>query len=79
MHLMNTLLNDIEADTTSELRSYEGSLRFYVKKAGKDTKLILQGTLGVTRNLRHPLCIDRIRVSSELQLLFMTVQNEIVF
>jgi hypothetical protein len=59
--------------------SDEGSLRFYVKKAGKDTKLILQGTLGVTRHLRHPLCIDRIRVSSELQLLFMTVQNEIVF
>jgi hypothetical protein len=60
MSLMNVLLNSIDADMKSEIGSSRGGLgvyplRFHVRKAGADAKLIQHGPLGVAYHCRHPI------------------------
>jgi len=60
MSLMHILLNSIDVDMKSEIGICRGgltpySLRFHVKDAGADTKLIQHGPLGVAYHRRHPI------------------------
>jgi hypothetical protein len=60
MSLMHILLNSIDADMKSEIGSSRGGLRpyplrFHVKEAGADAKLIQHGPLGVAYHRRHPI------------------------
>ncbi len=60
MSLMHILLNSIDADMKSEIGSSRGGLRpyplrFHVREAGADAKLIQHGPLGVAYHRRHPI------------------------
>ncbi len=60
MSLMHILLNSIDADMKSEIGSFRRVLRpyllrFHVKEAGADAKLIQHGRLGVAYHHRHPI------------------------
>ncbi len=60
MSLMHILLNSIDADMKSEIGSSRGGLRpyplrFHVKEAGADAKLIQHGPLEVAYHRRHPI------------------------
>ncbi len=60
MFLMHILLNSIDADMNSEIGSSRGGLRpyplrFHVREAGADAKLIHHGPLGVAYHRRHPI------------------------
>ena len=60
MSLMHILLNSIDADMKSEIGSSRGGLRpyplrFHVKEAGADAKLIQHRPLGVAYHRKHPI------------------------
>ena len=60
MSLVHILLISIDADMKSEIGSSRGGLRpyplrFHVKEAGADAKLIQHGPLGVAYHHRHPI------------------------
>jgi hypothetical protein len=55
---MHKVLNSIDADMKSEIGSSRGGLRplrFQVREAGADAKLIQHGPLGVAYHRRHPI------------------------
>ena len=60
MALVHILLNSIDADMKLDIGSSRGGLRpyplrFHVKEAGADAKLIQHGPLGVAYHRRHPI------------------------
>jgi hypothetical protein len=60
MSLMHIVLNSIDADMKSEIGSSRGGLRpyplrFHVREAGAEAKLIQHGPLGVAYHCRHPI------------------------
>ncbi len=70
MSLMHILLNSIDADMKSEIGIYRGGLtpyplRFNVKDAGEDTKLIQHGPLGVDYHRRHPISTIQVGIQTE--------------
>jgi hypothetical protein len=60
MILKHILFNSIDADMKSEMGSFRGGLRpyplrFHIKQAGANAKLIKHMPLGVAYHHRHPI------------------------